>query len=81
MSVRIARIGAVIGKRCFDASCFRRLECFVEKLLCVAVEEVLAAEVVNTLEENKITALLVTDDDNRLIGALNIHDLFRAGIM
>ena len=43
--------------------------------------EILAAEAVNVLEENKITSLLVADDDNRLIGALNIHDLFRAGIM
>jgi arabinose-5-phosphate isomerase len=44
-------------------------------------EDVLAAEAVHVLEENKITALLVADDKERLIGALNIHDLFRAGIM
>ena len=43
--------------------------------------DVLAAEAVRLMEENKITSLLVTDDDYRLIGALNIHDLFRAGIM
>lgn len=43
--------------------------------------DVLAAEAVHMLEENKITSLLVAGDDNRLIGALNIHDLFRAGIM
>ncbi len=43
--------------------------------------DVLAAEAVNVLEENKITSLLVADDGDRLIGALNIHDLFRAGIM
>ncbi len=43
--------------------------------------EILAAEAVNVLEENKITSLLVADADERLIGALNIHDLFRAGIM
>ncbi len=44
-------------------------------------DEILAAEAVHLMEENKITSLLVTDDENRLIGALNIHDLFRAGIM
>ena len=44
-------------------------------------EDVLAAEAVHVLEENKITALLVADDKERLIGALNIHDLLRAGIM
>jgi len=43
--------------------------------------DVLAAEAVHVLDENKITSLLVVDDDKRLIGALNIHDLFRAGIM
>lgn len=42
---------------------------------------VLAAEAVHVLDENKITSLLVVDEDKRLIGALNIHDLFRAGIV
>jgi len=43
--------------------------------------DVLAAEAVRIMEENKITGLLVTDDDGRLVGALNVHDLFRAGVM
>jgi len=43
--------------------------------------DVLAAEAVHLMEEYKITALLVADDDRRLVGALNVHDLFRAGIM
>jgi arabinose-5-phosphate isomerase len=43
--------------------------------------DVLAVEAVRLMEENKITSLLVVDDDQRLRGALNIHDLFRAGIM
>ncbi len=43
--------------------------------------DVLAAEAVHLMEENKITGLLVADEANRLIGALNVHDLFRAGIM
>jgi arabinose-5-phosphate isomerase len=42
---------------------------------------VLAAEAIHILEENKITSLLVADEDGRLVGALNIHDLFHAGIM
>jgi len=44
-------------------------------------EDILAAEAVRILQENKITSLLVVDDDNKLIGALNIHDLLRAGLM
>jgi len=47
----------------------------------VTRSDILAAEAVRIMEENKITGLLVTDDDNHLIGALNIHDLFRAGVM
>jgi len=47
----------------------------------VTSPDVLAAEAVRVLEENKITSLLVVDDDNHLVGALNIHDLFRAGMM
>ncbi|MDH3751867.1 MAG: CBS domain-containing protein, partial [Gammaproteobacteria bacterium] len=45
------------------------------------LSDMLAAEVVHLMEENKITSLLVADEENRLVGALNIHDLFRAGIM
>ena len=43
--------------------------------------DILAAEAVHVMEENKITGLLVTDEGGRLVGALNVHDLFRAGIM
>ena len=49
---------------------------------CITVgPDVMAAEAVRILDENKITALLVADEGNRLVGALNIHDLFRAGVM
>jgi len=43
--------------------------------------DVLAAEALRLLEANKITSLLVADDDHHLVGALNIHDLFREGLM
>lgn len=46
-----------------------------------ASAEMLAAEAVHLLEQYKISALLVVDADDRVIGALNIHDLFRAGVM
>ena len=41
----------------------------------------LAAEALKLMEENKINALLVVDDTNRLTGALNMHDLLRAGVV
>lgn len=43
--------------------------------------DILAAEALHILEQNKITGLLVADDKRRLVGALNIHDLFREGLM
>jgi len=46
-----------------------------------AAPEMLAAEAVHILEKNKINALLVVDGNNKVVGALNIHDLFRAGVM
>ena len=47
----------------------------------VASASILAAEAVHLMEEHKITSLLVADAKGRLVGALNIHDLFRAGVM
>jgi arabinose-5-phosphate isomerase len=41
----------------------------------------MAAAAVHVLEENKITALLVADAGGILVGALNVHDLLRAGVM
>ncbi len=41
----------------------------------------LAAEALKLMEEKKINALLVVDEDNRLTGALNMHDLLRAGVV
>ena len=43
--------------------------------------ERLAAEALKLMEENKINALLVVDEENRLTGALNMHDLLRAGVV
>ena len=43
--------------------------------------DILAAEAVHLMEENRITGLLVADSAGNLIGALNIHDLFSAGVM
>jgi arabinose-5-phosphate isomerase len=41
----------------------------------------LAAEAVHLMETSRITQLLVVDDDHVLVGALNVHDLLRAGVM
>jgi arabinose-5-phosphate isomerase len=41
----------------------------------------LAAEAVHLMEVHRITALPVADAQGRLLGALNVHDLLRAGVM
>ena len=41
----------------------------------------LAAEAVLLMERHRITALPVVDETGRLVGALNVHDLLRAGVM
>jgi arabinose-5-phosphate isomerase len=41
----------------------------------------LAAEALQLMESRKINALLVADEGGQLIGALNMHDLLRAGVV
>lgn len=43
--------------------------------------DMLAAEALRVMEDKRINALLVLDGDQRLIGALNMHDLLRAGVV
>jgi len=43
--------------------------------------ERLAAEAVEIMERVKINQLLVVDDGHKLLGALNIHDLFRGKVV
>ena len=43
--------------------------------------EPLAVEAVELMERHRINALLVTDGEGRLVGALNMHDLFRAKVV
>jgi arabinose-5-phosphate isomerase len=40
----------------------------------------LAAEAVHLMETHSITSLVVLDDDAKVVGALNVHDLLRAGV-
>ncbi len=42
---------------------------------------ILAAQTLNIMEAKKINSLFVLDDANKPIGALNMHDLLRAGVI
>jgi arabinose-5-phosphate isomerase len=43
--------------------------------------EALAVEAVQVMERHKVNQLLVIDERGRLVGALNMHDLFRAKVI
>ena len=44
-------------------------------------DQALAAEAVEMMERFRISQLVVTDEQGRLTGALNMHDLFAAKII
>ena len=49
---------------------------------CVTVgASMLAAESLHIMQERAINALLIVEQDGRLAGALNMHDLLRAGVL
>ncbi len=51
------------------------------KNFITAKAEMLAAEALKIMETKKINSLLVVDTDNIVIGAFNMHDLLRAGVL
>ncbi|MBF0471278.1 MAG: KpsF/GutQ family sugar-phosphate isomerase [Gammaproteobacteria bacterium] len=49
---------------------------------CTAIRpEQLAADALQLMEERRINALPVVDGENRVIGAINMHDLLQAGVV
>lgn len=44
-------------------------------------QDLLAVEAVHLMDERKINGLLVLDENGRLVGALNMHDLLKAGVV
>ena len=75
-----------------DGDLRRALDCNIDIHAC-AIDEVmtgnckiarsdqLAVEIVKMMEDFKINAIPVVDDNGVLIGALNMHDLLRAGVV
>lgn len=43
--------------------------------------DILAAEALAIMDESKINGLIVTDHEQNVVGALNMHDLLRAGVI
>jgi arabinose-5-phosphate isomerase len=49
---------------------------------CVTIgAERIASEALKIMHDKKINALMVVDDDLQVQGALNMHDLLRAGVV
>lgn len=46
-----------------------------------AKANILAAEALNIMEKKRINGLIIIDDNNRPIGALNMQDLLKAGVI
>ncbi|MGB1226283.1 MAG: KpsF/GutQ family sugar-phosphate isomerase [Poseidonibacter sp.] len=61
------------------------IDCTVESLAStnpktLKNKELLASDALQVIEDFKIQLLIVTDDEDKLIGVLHIHDLIEAGI-
>ncbi|MGC4029845.1 MAG: KpsF/GutQ family sugar-phosphate isomerase [Steroidobacteraceae bacterium] len=65
--------------RGLDLNAAHMREVMIPNPRCVE-PRLLAAEALNRMQEFRITALLVTDAEGRLAGALNTNDLLRAGV-
>lgn len=61
------------------------MECAVETIATLNPKtlknkDLLASDAIQVVEDFKIQLLVVTDDNNKLVGVLHIHDLIEAGI-
>jgi arabinose-5-phosphate isomerase len=58
-----------------------RIDALMTRDCKTASPEILAAEALRIMQDNRINALLVVDGERRLIGVLNMHDLLRARVI
>ncbi len=58
-----------------------RIDDVMTRNCTVVTPEILAAEALHIMESRKFNGLLVVGKDRELLGALNMHDLLRAGIV
>jgi arabinose-5-phosphate isomerase len=47
----------------------------------VANSEMLAAQALKIMEDKKINGLIIVNDDNKPVGAMNMHDLLSSGVL
>src|SRR5699024_6892265 len=72
-------------RRLFDQNNLDLQTTPIEKVMTthpvVATPTMLAAEVLNLMETRKINGLIVVNDNKEPVGALNMHDLLKAGVV
>jgi arabinose-5-phosphate isomerase len=47
----------------------------------IAHQDMLAAEGLKIMEDKKINGLIIVDSNNMPIGAMNMHDLLKSGLI
>jgi arabinose-5-phosphate isomerase len=57
------------------------IEAVMTKKCTTAQASMLAAEALNIMEKKRINGIIITDDTQRPIGALNMQDLLKAGVI
>jgi len=70
----------VLEARQVDVHATPITDCMTPDCLTTSPER-LAAEVLELMQSRRINSLPVVDGDRRLVGALNMHDLLRAGVV
>ena len=70
----------ILEGHAFDVNKLKINECMTRDCLTVKAS-ILAAESLELMQKKRINSLPVVDDDHRAVGALNMHDLLRAGVV
>lgn len=64
-----------------DFSLQAQIEAIMTRNGVTAKSSMLAAETLSLMEKKKISALFIVDDEHKPIGALNMHDMLKAGVI
>jgi len=58
-----------------------QIDLVMTRLCTTATQDILAAEALNIMEHKRINGLIVVNEQNQPIGALNMQDLLKAGVL
>ncbi|WP_350603129.1 KpsF/GutQ family sugar-phosphate isomerase [Pseudoalteromonas sp. SMN1298-MNA-CIBAN-0114] len=58
-----------------------QIDVVMTKSCTTATQDILAAEALNIMENKRINGLIVVNEENQPIGALNMQDLLKAGVL